>query len=113
MVPWWFMPYALVTGNTYVLKLSEQVPMTQNRIFEVINDAGFPKDVINMVNGSRDVVNGILDHPGISGASFVGSTPTAQYIYERCSATGKRVQSLEKTTGSPIKGRVKRKNTSP
>jgi malonate-semialdehyde dehydrogenase (acetylating)/methylmalonate-semialdehyde dehydrogenase len=75
MVPWWFMPYALVTGNTYVLKLSEQVPMTQNRIFEVINYAGFPKGVINMVNGSRDVVNGILDHPGISGVSFVGSTP--------------------------------------
>lgn len=94
MVPWWFIPYALVTGNTYVLKPSEQVPMTQNRIFEVIDEIGFPEGVINMVNGSRDVVNGILDHPDVQGVSFVGSTPTAQYIYERCGATGKRVQSL-------------------
>ncbi len=94
MVPWWFIPYALVTGNTYVLKPSEQVPMTQNRIFEVIDDVGFPEGVINLVNGSRDVVNAILDHPEIQGVSFVGSTPTAKYIYERCGATGKRVQSL-------------------
>lgn len=94
MVPWWFIPYALVTGNTYVLKPSEQVPMTQNRIFEVIEDVGFPEGVINIVNGSREVVNAILDHPDIEGVSFVGSTPTARYIYERCGATGKRVQSL-------------------
>ena len=94
MVPWWFLPYALVTGNTYVLKPSEQVPMTQNRIFEVIDDVGFPEGVVNMINGSRDVVNAMLDHPDIEGISFVGSTPTAKYIYERCGATGKRVQSL-------------------
>ncbi|WP_319548273.1 CoA-acylating methylmalonate-semialdehyde dehydrogenase [Desulfogranum marinum] len=94
MVPWWFLPYALVTGNTFVLKPSEQVPMTQNRIFEVIDDVGFPEGVVNMVNGSRDVVNAILEHEDIEGVSFVGSTPTAKYIYERCGATGKRVQSL-------------------
>lgn len=94
MVPWWFIPYALVTGNTYVLKPSEQVPMTQSRIFEVIDEVGFPDGVINMVHGSHDVVNAILDHPDIQGVSFVGSTPTARYIYERCGATGKRVQSL-------------------
>ena len=94
MVPWWFIPYALVTGNTYVLKPSEQVPMTQNRIFEIIDEVGFPEGVINLVNGSRDVVNGILEHPDIEGVSFVGSTPTARHIYERCGATGKRVQSL-------------------
>ncbi len=94
MVPWWFLPYALVTGNTYVLKPSEQVPMTQSRIFEVIDEVGFPEGVVNLVNGSRDVVNAILDHPDIEGVSFVGSTPTAKYIYERCGATGKRVQSL-------------------
>ncbi|MCG8636010.1 MAG: CoA-acylating methylmalonate-semialdehyde dehydrogenase [Desulfobacterales bacterium] len=94
MVPWWFIPYALVTGNTYVLKPSEQVPMTQNRVFEIIDDVGFPEGVVNMVNGSRDVVNAILDHGDIEGVSFVGATPTAKYIYERCGATGKRVQSL-------------------
>ncbi|MEH0020857.1 MAG: CoA-acylating methylmalonate-semialdehyde dehydrogenase [Desulfobacter sp.] len=94
MVPWWFIPYALVTGNTYILKPSEQVPMTQARVFEIIDDVGFPEGVVNMVNGSRDVVNAILDHPDIAGVSFVGSTPTARYIYERCGATGKRVQSL-------------------
>ncbi|WP_035246445.1 CoA-acylating methylmalonate-semialdehyde dehydrogenase [Desulfogranum mediterraneum] len=94
MVPWWFIPYALVSGNTYVLKPSEQVPMTQNRIFELIDEVGFPEGVINLVNGSREVVNAILDHRDIQGVSFVGSTPTAEYIYERCGATGKRVQAL-------------------
>jgi malonate-semialdehyde dehydrogenase (acetylating)/methylmalonate-semialdehyde dehydrogenase len=94
MVAWWFLPYALVTGNTFVLKPSEQVPMTQTKIFEIIEDIGFPEGVVNMVHGSRDVVNAILDHPDIEGVSFVGSTPTAKYIYERCGATGKRVQAL-------------------
>ncbi|MCG8566615.1 MAG: aldehyde dehydrogenase family protein, partial [Desulfobacterales bacterium] len=94
MVPWWFLPYALVTGNTFVLKPSEQVPMTQAKVFDIIDEVGFPEGVVNTVNGSRDVVNAILDHPDLEGASFVGSTPTAQYIYERCGATGKRVQSL-------------------
>ena len=94
MVPWWFLPYALVTGNTFVLKPSEQVPMTQTKIFETIDEIGFPEGVVNMVHGSRDVVNGMLDHPDIEGISFVGSTPTARYIYQRCGETGKRVQSL-------------------
>ena len=94
MVAWWFLPYALVTGNTYIVKPSEQVPMTQTKIFEIIDEIGFPEGVVNMVHGSRDVVNGILDHPDIEGVSFVGSSPTAKYIYERCGATGKRVQAL-------------------
>lgn len=94
MVAWWFLPYALVTGNTFILKPSEQVPMTQTKIFEIIEDIGFPEGVVNMVHGSRDVVNAILDHPDIEGVSFVGATPTAKYIYERCGATGKRVQAL-------------------
>jgi malonate-semialdehyde dehydrogenase (acetylating)/methylmalonate-semialdehyde dehydrogenase len=94
MVAWWFLPYALVTGNTFVLKPSEQVPMTQTKIFEILEDVGFPEGVVNMVHGSRDVVNAILDHPDIEGVSFVGATPTAKYIYERCGATGKRVQAL-------------------
>lgn len=94
MVPWWFLPYAIVTGNTFVLKPSEQVPMTQQKVFEIIDEIGLPEGVVNTVNGSRDVVNAILDHPGIAGVSFVGSTPTARYIYQRCGATGKRVQAL-------------------
>jgi malonate-semialdehyde dehydrogenase (acetylating)/methylmalonate-semialdehyde dehydrogenase len=94
MVPWWFLPYAIVTGNTFILKPSEQVPMTQQKVFQLIDDIGLPEGVVNTVNGSRDVVNAILDHPDIEGVSFVGSTPTARYIYERCGATGKRVQSL-------------------
>jgi malonate-semialdehyde dehydrogenase (acetylating)/methylmalonate-semialdehyde dehydrogenase len=94
MVPWWFLPYALVTGNTYVLKPSEQVPVTQTKIFEIIDEIGFPEGVVNMVHGARDVVNAMLDHPDIEGISFVGSTPTAKYIYQRCGETGKRVQAL-------------------
>lgn len=94
MVPWWFLPYALVTGNTFIVKPSEQVPMTQTRIFEVVDQIGFPEGVINMVHGSKDVVNALLDHPGIAGISFVGSTPTAKHIYRRCGETGKRVQAL-------------------
>lgn len=94
MVPWWFLPYALVSGNTYIVKPSEQVPMTQTKIFEIVDEIGFPEGVVNMVHGSKDVVNALLDHPDISGISFVGSTPTAKYIYQRCGATGKRVQAL-------------------
>jgi malonate-semialdehyde dehydrogenase (acetylating)/methylmalonate-semialdehyde dehydrogenase len=94
MVPWWFLPYALVSGNTYLVKPSEQVPMTQTHVFEIIDEIGFPEGVVNMVHGSRDVVNAMLDHPDIEGISFVGSTPTAQYIYKRCGETGKRVQAL-------------------
>ncbi|MES0445315.1 MAG: CoA-acylating methylmalonate-semialdehyde dehydrogenase [Desulfobacterales bacterium] len=94
MVAFWFLPYALVTGNTFILKPSEQVPMTQNKVFEIIDEIGFPEGVVNMVHGSHDVVNGLLDHPDIEGISFVGSTPTAKYIYQRCGETGKRVQSL-------------------
>ncbi len=94
MVPWWFMPYAIVTGNTYIVKPSEQVPMTQTRIFEVIDEVGFPPGVVNMVHGSREVVNAMLDHPDIKGMSFVGQTSTARYIYRKCGDTGKRVQAL-------------------
>ncbi len=94
MVPWWFLPYAIVSGNTYVLKPSEQVPMTQTKIFECLDEVGLPDGVVNMVHGSKDVVNAILDHKDIQGVSFVGSTPTAKYIYKRCGDTGKRVQAL-------------------
>jgi malonate-semialdehyde dehydrogenase (acetylating)/methylmalonate-semialdehyde dehydrogenase len=94
MVPWWFLPYAIVSGNTYILKPSEQVPMTQTKIFECLDEVGLPEGVVNMVHGSKDVVNAILDHKDIEGVSFVGSTPTAKYIYKRCGDTGKRSQAL-------------------
>lgn len=94
MVPWWFLPYAVVTGNTYVVKPSEQVPMTQTRIFEAIDEVGFPSGVVNMVHGSKDVVNAMLRNPDLSGISFVGQTATARYIYQECGRTGKRVQAL-------------------
>ena len=94
MVPWWFLPYAVVCGNTYIVKPSEQVPMTQTRIFEVVDECGFPEGVINMVHGARDAVNGMLYHPDIKGISFVGQSSTARYVYKACGETGKRVQSL-------------------
>ncbi len=94
MVPWWFLPYAVVSGNTYIVKPSEQVPLTQTRIFEIIDDCGFPEGVINMVHGARDAVNGMLYHPDIKGISFVGQSPTARYVYKACGETGKRVQAL-------------------
>jgi malonate-semialdehyde dehydrogenase (acetylating)/methylmalonate-semialdehyde dehydrogenase len=70
MVPWWFLPYAVVTGNTFVYKPSEQVPMTQTKIMEIVDEIGFPEGVINMVHGSRDVVNAMLEHPHIEGHQF-------------------------------------------
>jgi malonate-semialdehyde dehydrogenase (acetylating)/methylmalonate-semialdehyde dehydrogenase len=95
MVPYWFMPYAVVTGNTYIVKPSEQVPMTQTRIFEIIDDElNLPEGVLNMVHGSRDVVNAMLVNPKVEGISFVGQTRTARYIYKMCGETGKRVQAL-------------------
>lgn len=94
MVPWWFLPYAVVSGNTYLVKPSEQVPMTQARIFEAVDECNFPEGVVNMVHGSRDVVNAMLRHPHIKGISFVGQSSTARYVYRTCGETGKRVQAL-------------------
>jgi malonate-semialdehyde dehydrogenase (acetylating)/methylmalonate-semialdehyde dehydrogenase len=92
MIVFWFMPYALACGNTYLVKPSEKVPLTMQKIFQLLEKAGFPKGVVNMVNGAKDAVNAILDHPTIRGISFVGSTPVARHVYSRGSANGKRVQ---------------------
>jgi malonate-semialdehyde dehydrogenase (acetylating)/methylmalonate-semialdehyde dehydrogenase len=92
MIPFWFLPYALATGNTYVIKPSEKVPMTMQFIFKLIEQVGFPKGVINMVNGAKDAVDGILDHPAIRAVTFVGSTNVAKYLYARAASNGKRVQ---------------------
>jgi malonate-semialdehyde dehydrogenase (acetylating)/methylmalonate-semialdehyde dehydrogenase len=94
MVPFWFLPYAIATGNTVVVKPSEQVPFSQVRLFQLMDEIGLPPGVVNMVHGGRDVVNGILEHKDIAGVSFVGSTPVAAHVYARCGATGKRVQAL-------------------
>ena len=92
MIAFWFWPYAVATGNTFILKPSEQDPIVQHRVFELIEEAGFPPGVMNLVNGGKDAVNAILDHPKIRAISFVGSTQTAAYVYGRGSAAGKRVQ---------------------
>ncbi|MBT3586049.1 MAG: CoA-acylating methylmalonate-semialdehyde dehydrogenase [Halobacteriovoraceae bacterium] len=94
MVPFWFWPFAVASGNTYILKPSERVPLTQVKIFELIAQAGFPKGVINMVHGGKEVVNALCDHPEIEGLNFVGSTPIAKHVFTRGSACGKRVQAL-------------------
>ena len=94
MVPFWFLPFAIGCGNTFVLKPSEQVPLTQQIAFEVIDGLELPAGVVNLVNGSREIVEGILDHPGIDAVSFVGSAPVAKIVYERAAKAGKRVQAL-------------------
>jgi len=94
MVPLWFLPHAVACGNTFIVKPSERVPLSQVRIFELMHDAGFPDGVVNMVHGAKDAVDAILDHPGIAGVSFVGSSPVAHYVYKRAAETGKRVQAL-------------------
>jgi len=94
MVPFWFLPFAIACGNTFVLKPSEQVPLTQQIAFEEIDALGLPPGVVNLVNGGREVVEGILGHPGIDAVSFVGSAPVAKIIYEGAARTGKRVQAL-------------------
>ncbi|HLH64807.1 MAG TPA: CoA-acylating methylmalonate-semialdehyde dehydrogenase [Solirubrobacteraceae bacterium] len=94
MVPFWFLPFAIACGNAFVLKPSEQVPMTQQIAFEVLDGIGLPAGVVNLVNGGREVVDAILDHPGIAAVSFVGSAPVARLVYERAAKAGKRVQAL-------------------
>jgi malonate-semialdehyde dehydrogenase (acetylating) / methylmalonate-semialdehyde dehydrogenase len=94
MVPFWFMPFAIACGNSFILKPSEQVPMTQQIAFQVLDGLGLPPGVVNLVNGGRGVVEGILDHPGIDAVSFVGSAPVARIVYERSAQAGKRVQAL-------------------
>ncbi len=92
MVPFWFLPNAVACGNTYVVKPSEQVPLTQARICELIDEAGFPPGVINMVNGDREVAEALIEDPRVRGISFVGSTPIGRIIYEGAAKHGKRVQ---------------------
>ncbi|HEY0548866.1 MAG TPA: CoA-acylating methylmalonate-semialdehyde dehydrogenase [Verrucomicrobiae bacterium] len=93
MVPMWMFPTALACGNTFVLKPSEKVPLTAALIIELLEQAGLPKGVLNIVHGGREVVDALLTHPKVKAVSFVGSTPIARYIYETGTKNGKRVQS--------------------
>jgi malonate-semialdehyde dehydrogenase (acetylating) / methylmalonate-semialdehyde dehydrogenase len=92
MISFWFFPYALACGNTYIVKPSEKVPMTMARIFELFEELNLPAGVLNMVHGGKETVDAILDHPEIKAISFVGSSTIAKYVYQRGTANGKRVQ---------------------
>jgi len=94
MVPCWFWPYAIATGNTFILKPSEQVPFSPTLIVELAHEAGIPAGVLNLVHGAKDAVNALLAHPGIAGISFVGSSPVAKHVYQEAAKHGKRVQAL-------------------
>ena len=94
MVPLWFLPFAIGTGNTFILKPSEQVPLSQRRMVQLLEQCDIPPGVFNLVNGGREVVEAICDHPEIRAVSFVGSTPVARAVYHRATHAGKRVQAL-------------------
>ena len=92
MVAYWFLPYAIACGNTFILKPSERVPLSMRRAFELLERTGLPKGVVNLVNGGREVVDALCDHPQVRAISFVGSTPVAKHVYTRSAAAGKRMQ---------------------
>ena len=92
MIPLWFLPYAIATGNTLVLKPSDRVPFAVARLVEIIAKTGLPAGVVNLVHGGKAAVDALLDHPLVRAISFVGSTPVARHVYARGSASGKRVQ---------------------
>ncbi len=92
MVSLWFAPYALACGNTYIVKPSEQVPLSQRALFELIDEVDFPEGVINLVNGAKEVVDTLLESRDVTGVSFVGSTGVGKYIYQKAAENGKRAQ---------------------
>ena len=94
MVPLWFLPFAVGTGNCIIVKPSEQVPLSMTRMFQLLEKCDLPPGVVSLVNGSRAVVEAICDHPDIRAVSFVGSTPVARAVYQRATHAGKRVQAL-------------------
>ncbi|WP_353152768.1 CoA-acylating methylmalonate-semialdehyde dehydrogenase [Pollutimonas bauzanensis] len=94
MVPCWMFPMAIATGNTFILKPSERDPSVSLLIAKLFKEAGLPDGVFNVLQGDKVVVDGLLEHADVSAISFVGSTPIAQYIYERGAHFGKRVQAL-------------------
>ena len=92
MIPFWFLPYAIACGNTFILKPSERVPLTMRRAYELLEQTGLPKGVASLVNGGKAAVDALIDHPKVRAISFVGSTPIAKYVYARAGQNGKRAQ---------------------
>src|SRR5262249_45335561 len=92
MIAFWYLPYAIATGNTFILKPSERVPLTMRYIYELLEKTGLPKGVVTLVNGGKSAVDALIDHPAVRAISFVGSTPVARYIYSRSAEQGKRCQ---------------------
>jgi malonate-semialdehyde dehydrogenase (acetylating) / methylmalonate-semialdehyde dehydrogenase len=92
MVAYWFLPYAIACGNTFILKPSERVPLSMHRAYELLEKTGLPKGVVNLVNGGKEAVDALCDHPQVRAISFVGSTPVAKHVYTRAAASGKRMQ---------------------
>ncbi len=94
MVPMWMFPVALACGNTFVLKPSERVPSASLLLAEWLSEAGLPDGVFNVVQGDKEAVDALLEHPDVKAVSFVGSNPIAKYIHAKGTANGKRVQAL-------------------
>lgn len=92
MIPLWFLPYAIAAGNCFILKPSEKVPLTMHRLFELLDQTGLPKGVVQLVHGGKETVDALLEHPDVRAISFVGSTPVARYIYAGAAKNGKRAQ---------------------
>jgi len=92
MIPFWFLPYAIACGNAFIIKPSEKVPLTMQKVFHLLDQLDLPKGVINMVHGGKETVDALLEHPEVKAISFVGSTQVAKYIYGKGAANGKRVQ---------------------
>ncbi len=92
MITFWFLPYAIACGNTYIVKPSEKVPLTMQKVFQLLEQTGLPKGVVNLVNGGRETVDALLTHSDIRAISFVGATATAKAVYAKAAANGKRVQ---------------------
>jgi malonate-semialdehyde dehydrogenase (acetylating)/methylmalonate-semialdehyde dehydrogenase len=91
MIAFWYLPYAVATGNTVVVKPSSRVPITMVKLFRMMEEAGFPAGVVNLIHGGAEIVDGILDHPLIKAVGFIGSTPVASHVFSRGAAHGKRV----------------------
>lgn len=92
MIPLWFLPYAIATGNCFILKPSEKVPQTSQWLVRLLEESGLPAGVVQMVHGGKDTVDALIEHPDVKAISFVGSTSVARYVYARSAAQGKRAQ---------------------
>jgi malonate-semialdehyde dehydrogenase (acetylating)/methylmalonate-semialdehyde dehydrogenase len=108
LVPLEYYPYAVACGNTYVVKPSPLVPISQVRIFELIDQCGFPPGVLNLVHGDADVVSALMQHPHTQGFSFVGSTPVGKMLYAQAAANGKRP--VRHRRQKPLRGHARRRS---